>query len=113
MSIDRPEHGPRRYICRIVLPVALLTASAIVLLHAWVEADLRAHLLLQSSALSETGVVEVGSLGNNRGIDHLVSVAQEVRWRWTLLLVSIGAFSAALAGTRSVEMTRFPRALHA
>ena len=57
MSIDRPEHGPRRYLCRIVLPVALLTASAIVLLHAWVEADLRAHLLLQSSSLSETGVV--------------------------------------------------------
>jgi hypothetical protein len=112
MTTDCPEHGPRRYLCRVVLPVAALTVAAIGLLHAWVEADLQAHLLLQSSALSETGVVDVGSLGTNRGTDHLVFLAQEVRFRWTLLLISIGSVSAGLAGTRSLESARFPRALH-
>ena len=113
MSTDCPEHGPRRYLCRVVLPVAALTVAAIALLHAWVEADLQAHLLLQSSALSETGVVEVGALGNNRRIDDLVYMAQELRWRWTLLLISVGAVSAGLAGTRPLEMARFPRDLGA
>ncbi len=113
MSTVRPQDGPRRYLCRVVLPVAVLTGAAIVLLHAWVEADLQAHLLLQASTLSETGVVHVGTLGNNRGIDEVIALAAETRWRWTLLLVAVGSVCAGLAGTRPVGMTRFPYAREA
>lgn len=110
MSTACPEQGPRRYLCRVVLPVAALTACSIFLLHSWVEADLQASLLLQASTLSATGVVEVGGMDANRGIDDLMVLAQRVRLRWTLLLVAIGAASAGLAGTHSLELTRLPRA---
>lgn len=105
-----PEHGPRRYLCRVVMPVAVLTAASIGLLHAWIEADLQSTLLLQASVVSETGVVHVGSLGNNRGIDEVMALAAETRMRWTLLLVSVGSVCAALAGTRPAAMARFPYA---
>lgn len=110
MSSSRPE--PRaavlRFVTHALAPSALLTLAAVGLLHAWVEAELQVQLLLHAQPVDQTGVVAVGALPDSTNVDRLIAVAESFRWRWTLLIVSVGALTASLAGTLPEGSTRLP-----